>query len=226
MRHDPPQEGRADVETAEFGRQFVHGLGERREQREPRHPVRMIQRELERDRPAQAVADHQRPFQSEHAHQSGDLPRLLRQAARRAIRPRRIARAGSVEGDQPEAGQAIEQGMGEVEEMCPKAMDEEDRRPFTLLHHMKTVAARVHEAAGRRHGLFGHLRDAPRFAGEHRCGEAADEPGAGGELGKRRESGHEPPAGNRSRDPPSWGARRSRQAPIRVRAGLSRAAWP
>ena len=175
---DQPAQGALGGERLEYRRHAFGRMRERGQQGQSADPFRMSERQGQRDRAAQRVADHQRAFQAEPVDQRGQRGGLGRQVGAGAGLARRIAGARAVHRNHAEvARQGLDHAVGKVAELAGQAVHQQDGRTLAALDHVQARARHVDEAAGGRHTLF----DAPR--------DAAGEPGqAGAQHEQQRES--------------------------------------
>ena len=121
-------ERRADGERPEQGRRLFDPMRRRRDQREAADAVGLVERERERNRAAERMADDQRLSEFQDPDGAGQDRGLFADPAGDG---RGIAGARPVEGDHAEiVGQPADERMGEMTELAAEPVDENDRRPL------------------------------------------------------------------------------------------------
>ena len=156
-------------------------MGERRYESEAADRVGPIERESERDRAAQRVADHQWPVETQRLQGIADMRRLAAHCG--AVDRIGIARPRTVDQDHAViARQLVEQRIGEIAHLSGKPMDHHDHRAGPFVPVMDALAVYADELA-----IGGHRRFRPRT-------------GQGGKTGKCGTS-HKPGQQSAAADP-------------------------
>ena len=146
----------------------------------------MLERQRERHRPAQRMADHRRPHQAKFTDQGRQRRGLGRDVGRRSVVAQRMAGAGAVDHDHAVAlPEFIDHAVVEMGHLAAQAMHQQqvraDTRVATEFAHVQARAGHVDELSFRRQELV----DAAR--------RAVGEPGQGGQhqgdQGQQEEKG-------------------------------------
>ena len=117
---------------------------------QPADAIGMIERDRQRDRPAERMADDQRLVELHDPDGAGQDGGLFENPPRRR---RRIARSRPVEGDDAEIGlEPLDQRMGEIAELAAEPLDQDDRGSPASVEHMQPRAVEIKKGALRRRG--------------------------------------------------------------------------
>ena len=139
----------------------------RRHQRQAADAVGMVERQRQRQRPAERVADDERAFQAERLDEGGHHAGLGAERRRGAGRPRRVAAARTIQRDHlVVGGERREPRLREVQQLPRQAMDHDDRRPGAGVHVVQPAVADLDEAAAGRQRLLDALRNHPGESGQ------------------------------------------------------------
>ena len=143
------------------------GLGNRRDEDQRAGRFGMLDRDRQRQRPAERMADDQRFLEAQRRDEGRDRLRLREEAGRSAGAARRIAGAGAVDQDDAVVPrQIVHEARGEALHHRAEAVDQQDRRTGAALDIMEAVAVDVDEAARGRHGVLGLARRGSAERGE------------------------------------------------------------
>ncbi len=169
---DAPTQRRGDRQSPEFLRRLLLVMRQRRDQREARNPVGIVERHRKRDGAAERMADEQRLLQPQRLDEAHRLPRLLGKPPVEPHAACRIARTRPVDGDQPITfAELFHQWPPQVMQRAAETVDHHDRPPLAALDIMDAVAVDRDERSARGHGAFRLARyagcDPEEIGGNH-----------------------------------------------------------